>query len=331
MYVNDEKMKACAGKEYDFLRTNKNLNHIILLALGGSRAYGTNLPTSDTDIRGIALPTKEMVVGIDGDFEQASNSDTDTVIYSLIKMVKLLLNCNPNCIEILGDRPEDYLLISDEGQKILDIKSAFLSKKAINSFGGYATAQYNRLEHGLLGNGENDDKKVKMMKHSLDCMMAAFNEEHKNCGTVAEIKEFNGVLRLTGSFDSNVDDIECLLKQIRSINDEYGNINKRNTKKTDVKLAKHMMHLIRLYLMGIDLNAEGKIITYREKEHDLLMSIRNGDYMTEDGFHVIPEFYDLLQDIQSRYIYSVKNTVLPDTPDKEAIKATISDIYKTLF
>ena len=331
MYVNDEKMKACAGKEYDFLRTNKNLNHIILLALGGSRAYGTNLPTSDTDIRGIALPTKEMVVGIDGDFEQASNSDTDTVIYSLIKMVKLLLNCNPNCIEILGDRPEDYLLISDEGQKILDIKSAFLSKKAINSFGGYATAQYNRLEHGLLGNGENDDKKVKMMKHSLDCMMAAFNEEHKNCGTVAEIKEFNGVLRLTGSFDSNVDDIECLLKQIRSINDEYGNINKRNTKKTDVKLAKHMMHLIRLYLMGIDLNAEVKIITYREKEHDLLMSIRNGDYMTEDGFHVIPEFYDLLQDIQSRYIYSVKNTVLPDTPDKEAIKATISDIYKTLF
>lgn len=64
--------------------------------------------TSDTDIRGIALPTKEMVVGIDGDFEQASNSDTDTVIYSLIKMVKLLLSCNPNCIEILGDRPEDY-------------------------------------------------------------------------------------------------------------------------------------------------------------------------------------------------------------------------------
>lgn len=324
-------MKICAGKEYDFLRTNKNLSHIILLALGGSRAYGTNLPTSDTDIRGIALPTKKMVDGIDGDFEQASNSDTDTVIYSLIKMVKLLLSCNPNCIEILGDRPEDYLLISDEGQKILDIKNAFLSKRAINSFGGYATAQYNRLEHGLLGNGENDDKKVKMMKHSLDCMMAAFNEEHKNCGTIAEIKECNGVLRLTGSFDSNVDDVECLLKQIRSINDEYGNINKRNTKKTDAKLAKYMMHLIRLYLMGIDLNAEGKIVTYREKEHDLLMSIRNGDYMTEDGFHVIPEFYDLLQDIQSKYIYSVKNTVLPDAPDKEAITETVSDIYKTVF
>lgn len=44
-----------------------------------------------------------------------------------------------------------------------------------------------------------------------------------------------------------------------------------------------MMHLIRLYLIGKDLNATGQIITYREKEHDMLMSIRNGEYMTADG------------------------------------------------
>ena len=35
--------------------------------------------------------------------------------------------------------------------------------------------------------------------------------------------------------------------------------------------------------MGTDLNAIGQIIIYREKEHDMLMSIRNGEYMTEDG------------------------------------------------
>ena len=35
-------------KEYDFLRTNEKLgNNIILLGLGGSHAYGTNIKTSD--------------------------------------------------------------------------------------------------------------------------------------------------------------------------------------------------------------------------------------------------------------------------------------------
>ena len=46
-------------KEYDFLRTNEHLgSNIILLGLGGSYAYGTNVAGSDLDIRGVALNTK---------------------------------------------------------------------------------------------------------------------------------------------------------------------------------------------------------------------------------------------------------------------------------
>ena len=46
--------------EYDFLNSNKNLhNNIILLTLGGSHAYGMEKETSDLDIRGIALNSKE--------------------------------------------------------------------------------------------------------------------------------------------------------------------------------------------------------------------------------------------------------------------------------
>ena len=43
-----EKLKST---EYDFIRMNKHLgNNIILLGLGGSYAYGTNIETSDLDI-----------------------------------------------------------------------------------------------------------------------------------------------------------------------------------------------------------------------------------------------------------------------------------------
>jgi hypothetical protein len=71
--------------------------------------------------------------------------------------------------------------------------------------------------------------------------------------------------------------------------------------------------------MGIDLNTTGSIITKRVNEHDLLMSIRNGEFTVGDGAHVRDEFFEMLHDIQEKYIYSVEHTVLPETYDKEAV------------
>ena len=49
--------------EYNFIRMNKHLgNNIILLGLGGSYAYGTNIETSDLDIRGCALNSKSEIL-----------------------------------------------------------------------------------------------------------------------------------------------------------------------------------------------------------------------------------------------------------------------------
>ena len=48
-----------AGEEYDFLRTNPHLkDRIMFLTLGGSYAYGTNIETSDVDVRGCAMNSK---------------------------------------------------------------------------------------------------------------------------------------------------------------------------------------------------------------------------------------------------------------------------------
>lgn len=45
------------------------------------------------------------------------------------------------------------------------------------------------------------------------------------------------------------------------------------------------MHLVRLYLMCIDILTKEEIITYREADHDLLMNIRNGEYQKSDGMY----------------------------------------------
>lgn len=90
------------GTEYSFIKTNEYLGkHVILLGLAGSYSYGTNIETSDVDVRGIALNQKSDLIGLT-QFEQYVDDNTDTVIYAFNKIVTLLLSCNPNTIELLG-------------------------------------------------------------------------------------------------------------------------------------------------------------------------------------------------------------------------------------
>lgn len=75
-----------SGKDYDFLRENEHLgDRIIFLTLGGSYSYGTNVETSDVDIRGCALNSKSDLLGL-SNFEQVVNTQTDTTIYSFNKL-----------------------------------------------------------------------------------------------------------------------------------------------------------------------------------------------------------------------------------------------------
>lgn len=139
--------KMLGDAEYDFLRNNEHLgNNIILLTLGGSYAYATNTTTSDIDIRGCALNSKEEIL-TNKNFEQFVNEDTDTTIYSFNKLISLLINCNPNTIEILGCKPEHYFYLSPVGKELIDNRYLFLSKKCVHSFGGYANQQLWRLSN----------------------------------------------------------------------------------------------------------------------------------------------------------------------------------------
>lgn len=127
--TKEELEKVVQGAEYDFLRENPHLgSNIMFLTLGGSHAYGTNVPGSDVDVRGVTGDSKYDLLGF-GTFEQVVEQSTDTTIYGFRKLVSLLINCNPNVIEMLGSKPDNYLMVSPEGQMLLDNKALFLSKK----------------------------------------------------------------------------------------------------------------------------------------------------------------------------------------------------------
>lgn len=53
------------SSEYEFLRTDPHLgSNILILTTAGSIAYGTNVDTSDIDIRGVTLETKQDIMGL---------------------------------------------------------------------------------------------------------------------------------------------------------------------------------------------------------------------------------------------------------------------------
>lgn len=312
---------------YDFINTNKYLEKTILLSLGGSKAYGTNNEYSDTDVRGIALNPINEIYGLQKDFEQVIDTNTDTIIYSLRKMMKLLSECNPNTIEILGCRPEDYLLIDDRGQMILDNKEIFLSQRATQTFGGYATQQFNRLQHSLIAKGE-DSKPTE--KHSMERALEHFSLRCNSDTFNASLDIQDNEIIINGTMsEMPVSRFREILSELHNVNSAFGNVNHRNQKRTEGKLAKHMMHLIRLYMTGLDIIKRKEINVYRAgAEHDLLMDIRNGKYYNAEKNLVLPEFNEILKDYQDQWLEACKCTKLPETPNYEAINNLMEKIIK---
>ena len=106
--------------EYAFLHTHPRLgSRIMLLGVSGSYGYGTNREGSDIDLRGVTLNLPSDLLGLTA-FEQYEDAGTDTVIYSFNKLIRLLLECNPNTIEILGLDDDQYIIKSQLGQELLD-------------------------------------------------------------------------------------------------------------------------------------------------------------------------------------------------------------------
>lgn len=307
---------------YRFLEDDPRLgNNIILLGFGGSVAYGTNTPESDIDVRGIALRSKRDIY-LGRDFETITNEATDTTIYSINRIFALLSDCNPNVIEILGLRPSEYIRVHTLGQKIIDNKHIFLSKKCINTFGGYATQQLYRLRQKTLSALTEEEYN----NHIAKVISNMHDHLYERYGDLADsVKIYNTETGLRADVNvSNVpvDEYYGINNEITSVIKEYNKSSKRNEHAiAHNKINKHAMHLLRLYMMAIDILERQEIITYRENEHDLLMSIRNGEMSNESG--MTDEFWKLLEEYEKKFDIAKANTKLPDKPNYEDINSLL--------
>ena len=335
-----KRMKNILNKpEYDFINKNEHLGkHVILLGLAGSYAYGTNIESSDIDIRGITLNQKSDLIGLT-QFEQYVDDNTDTVIYAFNKMVNLLLSCNPNTIELLGLAPDNYLYLNDIGKILLDNKRLFLSKRAIQSFGGYADAQLRRLQNALARDTFPQSEREQHIFNSVKNAMYSFNSSYKSFENGSlEIfidKAVNPELETEIFVNAKLShyplrDYASMWNTMSNVVKDYDKIGKRNKKKDDLHLNKHAMHLMRLFMMAIDILEKGEINTYREKEHDLLMDIRFGKYQTDEGTFS-DSFYDMMREYERRLHYAAEHTDLPAKPDFKRVQELVMTINERVI
>ena len=322
--------------EYDFLRTNERLGkRIMLLGLGGSYAYGTNNEQSDIDFRGVTLMMPSDLIGLT-QFEQYEDDKTDTVIYGFNKLVNLLLECNPNTCEILGLDEDQYLVKSELGQEIIDNSRLFLSKRAIKSFGGYADAQLRRLQNAIardsLPQREREKHILKSVMNALEDFNRRYSFSSKDGIRLyiddSDNPDFETEIFVDADYKHfPLRDYTDLWGTMRTVVRDYDKIGKRNKKKDDNHLNKHAMHLIRLFMMAIDILEKGEIHTHRVDDLPLLLAIRKGEYMLPDGTFS-KTFYDVLEEYERKLDEATLKTDLPDNPDMEKVERFVERINR---
>ncbi len=113
----------------------------------GSRAYGTALPTSDVDFRGIFVAPRRCIhTPFFTIKEQSVEQDEDTKFYELCQFMTLYTNCNPNIIELLWTDDADIVHKTPAFDMLQSVRQDLLSSKAAFTTSGYALAQLKRIK-----------------------------------------------------------------------------------------------------------------------------------------------------------------------------------------
>ncbi len=153
------------------IQTVKENGWLIFEGIVGSRAYGLDTASSDTDIKGVFVLPRDLFYSLDY-MPQVSNETNDTVYFELKRFIELLAKNNPNILELLA-LPEECILYRDPLME--RIKSTmFLSRLCEQTFANYAYSQIKKawgLEKKMANPVEPERKSV------LDfCYVYADNE-----------------------------------------------------------------------------------------------------------------------------------------------------------
>lgn len=290
----------------------------------GSRAYGTNVATSDTDIKGVCIEPQLYFFGFLHKFEQqvreaAKGHEHDAVIYSLKKFASLASDCNPNIIEVLYVDDSDVLHCDEFGEQLRSNRDIFLSKKAFHTFSGYAHSQMKRIKthRSWLLNPPSEPPTRK--EQSLP---EFFKLSKSEMGTFEELSE-DAVKELPKHVTELYLRERAHQSQVRQWKQYQNWKATRNKSRSALEEkfgydTKHAGHLIRLMRMCKEILETGNVVVKRPDAEELL-EIRHGRWSYDE----LIEHADALNE-EGRKAYDTSK--LPHSSNKNKVNDLVIDI-----
>ncbi|MGV9699291.1 nucleotidyltransferase domain-containing protein [Streptomyces sp. NPDC003470] len=119
-------------------------DHTIYACVMGSRAFGLATRDSDTDRRGVYLAPTPLFCRFEKPPAHVEGPAEEQFSWELERFCELALRANPNILECLHSPLVEYA--DATGRELLELRGAFLSRRAHGTFTRYAHGQRRRLD-----------------------------------------------------------------------------------------------------------------------------------------------------------------------------------------
>ncbi|MCK2219217.1 nucleotidyltransferase domain-containing protein [Actinomadura sp. ATCC 31491] len=117
---------------------------LILSVVTGSRAYGLHTGASDTDRRGVFAAPTAAFWRLDKPPTHRDGPLPEQFSWEVERFCRLALEANPTVLEVLWSPIVE--VVTPAGQRLRELRGAFVSARARRTFAGYADDQFRRLD-----------------------------------------------------------------------------------------------------------------------------------------------------------------------------------------
>jgi hypothetical protein len=142
--------------------------HTIYAAVVGSRAFGLDTDESDTDTRGVYVAPTAAFWSLAKPPAHVDGPEPEWFSWEIERFCELALKSNPNLLEVL----HSPLVVRQTplGEELLELRRAFLSQLAYQTYSGYVLSQFKKLETDFRRDGQ---PKWKHVMHLIRLLLSA--------------------------------------------------------------------------------------------------------------------------------------------------------------
>jgi len=142
--------------------------HTIYAAVVGSRAFGLDTDSSDTDTRGVYVAPTESFWSLAKPPTHVDGPEPEWFSWEVERFCELALKANPNLLEVL----HSPLVVRQTplGEELVGLRQAFLSQLAYQTYSGYVLSQFKKLEADFRRDGA---PRWKHVMHLIRLLLAA--------------------------------------------------------------------------------------------------------------------------------------------------------------